>query len=267
MKISVVISAYNNWRALDWTLLGYRLQTRPPDEVIVTEDSMFEEVAEVVSKHRSDADFPILHLTQSDCGFRKCLALNRAIEQSAGDWLIFTDADCIPRADLVRVHEARARPGMFLSGGSHVNLPIAQQASMLSESALRQQTLFDKARLRAGGVAVAGWRLTPRPTLARLMDWLTPRNAFVGCNAGAWRSDLLAVRGFDETMDYGAEDLNLGVRLNNFGVRGVRARYSLAWLHLDHPRSYGQAEQVRLNKVKNARLRRSGEIYPDRSVL
>lgn len=267
MKIAVVISAYNNWQALDWTLLGYRLQSRPPDELIVTEDSAFAEVAEVVRKHQALAAFPIQHLTQADRGFRKCLALNRAIECASADWLILTDADCIPRADLVQVHERRARPGMFLAGGSHVNLPIEHQEALLSESALYEQTLFDKTRLRAQGVTVAGLRLTRRPVLARLMDGLTPRNALVGCNAGAWRSDLLAVRGFDETMDYGAEDLNLGVRLNNFGVRGVRARYSLVWLHMDHPRSYGHAEQVRLNKAKNARLRRTGEIYPDQSCL
>jgi glycosyltransferase involved in cell wall biosynthesis len=267
MKISVIISAYDNWRALDWTLLGYRLQSRLPDELIVAEDSAFAEVAQVVRRHQAATSVPILHLTQADRGFRKCLALNRAIEASSADWLIFTDADCVPRADLVRVHENRARHGMFLSCGSHVNLPLTHQQALLSEPALRDQTLFDRGHLRTQGVAVPGLRLIASPVLTRVMDWLTPRNAFVGCNAGAWRNDLLAVRGFDETMDYGAEDLNLGVRLNNFGIRGVRARYSLVWLHLDHARSYGQAEQVRRNKEKNARLRRSGEIFPERSCL
>ena len=48
MKITVVVSAYDNWRALDFTLLGFRVQTRPPDELIVAEDSEFPQVAEVV---------------------------------------------------------------------------------------------------------------------------------------------------------------------------------------------------------------------------
>lgn len=267
MKVSVVISAYNNWQALDWTLLGYRLQSHQPDELIVAEDSGFEEVAQVVRKHQALAGFPILHLTQEDRGFRKCLALNRAIAASSSDWLIFTDADCIPRADLVSVHRDRARPGMFLSGGSHVNLPVARQPALLDEALLRSGDLFDRALLRQQGVPVPGLRLTRHRTLALWLDWLTPRNAFVGCNAGAWRSDLMAVRGFDESMDYGAEDLNLGIRLNNLGVRGVRARYSLAWLHVEHARSYGHAEQIRLNKAKNSALRRNREVFPERSSL
>ena len=267
MNICVVISAYRNWHALHWTLLGYRLQQRLPDEIIVAEDSQFPEVAEVVRAHASAAPFPIRHLTQEDQGFRKCRILNQAMLASNADWLVFTDADCIPRADLLAVHEAYARPGMFLTGASHVNIPPAVQPRLLTEDNLRSQQLFDRSFLKAHGAPVPGLRLTPHRGLARLLDALTPRNVFVGCNAGAWRTDLLKVCGFDESFGYGAEDRNLGIRLNNLGVRGVRARYSLAWLHVEHGRGYVDAKRLAAQKVINARVRQSGQTLPEASLL
>ena len=267
MNITVVISAYNNWEALHWTLMGYRFQTRPPDELIVAEDGKFEEVAQVVRRHAAQADFPIRHLSQDDLGFRKCRILNQAIAAAQGDWLVFTDADCIPRADLVAVHEARARKGMFLSGASHVSLPVHLQAKLLNEDNLRSQRLFDLASLEAEGFRVPGLRLTPHRRLASLLDALTPRNVFVGCNAGAWRTDLLSVCGFDEALGYGAEDRNLGVRLNNLGVRGVRARYSLAWLHLDHHRAYANPAAIQKHKALNEVARSTRAILPNSSLL
>lgn len=267
MNIGVIISAYSNWQALHWTLLGYRLQQRLPSEIIVAEDSQFPEVAEVVRLHASAAPFPIRHLTQEDLGFRKCRILNQAIIASASDWLVFTDADCIPRADLLRVHEACARPGMFLTGASHVNLPIDAQPQLLNQSNLQTQRLFDRAFLKAHGAPVPGLRLMPHGPLARLMDALTPRNVFVGCNAGAWRADLLKVCGFDESFGYGAEDRNIGIRLNNLGIRGIRARYSLAWLHIEHARGYVDPQQIARQKAVNARVRQSGQTLPEASIL
>lgn len=57
-------------------------------------------------------------------------------------------------------------------------------------------------------------------------------------NSSAWRQDLLSVNGFEESLAYGAEDVELGIRLNNFGVEGKHLRYSAPLLHLDHARGY-----------------------------
>ncbi len=37
--------------------------------------------------------------------------MNRAIEAAEGDYLIFSDGDCIPRADYVAAHKMHAQPG------------------------------------------------------------------------------------------------------------------------------------------------------------
>ncbi|HVL57135.1 MAG TPA: glycosyltransferase [Burkholderiaceae bacterium] len=267
IRVSIVVSAYDNWHALDRTLLGYRCQREPCDELIVAEDSEFAETAEVVARHRALATFPILHLTQPDLGFRKCTILNRAIAHASGDWLVFTDADCVPRDDLVAAYRRLAAPGRFVAGGSSLSIPAPFHRERLTDAMIESQQLFDPVFLAAHGVRVPALRLTRNRLLARMLDRLTPRDTFVGCNSGAWRSDLLRVRGFDESMAYGGEDRNLGYRLNHAGVRGVRARYSIVWVHLDHARSYAHADVMRANRAHNAQVRRLRQTQPRHSAL
>lgn len=267
MKLSVVVSAYDNWRSLDATLLGYRLQTRAPDELILAEDSTFPAVAEVVARHAAQAPFPLRHLHQTDEGFRKCLVLNRAIAAAQGDALLFTDADCLPRADLLQQVERCLRPGRFVSAGSHIDLPASFHQHTLRAEMITDQRVFDPTFLAAHGVRAPRLRLLRAGWLPRLLDRLTPRDAFVGNCSAAWRADLLRVGGFDEVMGYGAEDRNLGIRLNHAGVRGLRARHSLVLLHLGHPRSYSRAAEVRANQDWNRQLAGTGQTLPRRSVL
>ncbi len=270
VKFGVVISAYNNWAALRATLRGYARQTRMPDEVWVAEDSEFPEVRQVIDEARPRMPCAIGHLTQADEGFRKCRILNRAIAGSQADYLVFTDADCVPRADVLATFARQARPGEFLSAGSHLNLPQWLHGAGLPLDSIDNQRLFSPDGLRAQGVRLPRLRLLPPDgaggALARLLDLLSPRNAFVGNLSGAWRADLLAVAGFDEAMAYGAEDRNLGIRLNHAGVRGRRLRHALVCLHLEHARSWKHDDQVRENQRWNASL--AGDVtLPRQSVL
>jgi cellulose synthase/poly-beta-1,6-N-acetylglucosamine synthase-like glycosyltransferase len=267
MKIGVIVSAYDNWRALDFTLLGFRVQTRPPAELIVAEDSEFPQVADVVARHAALARFPIRHLHHADQGFRKGLILNRAIAEATAPFLVFTDADCIPRADLLATYERTARPGRFVSAGSHVNLPESFHQQRLTAAMVGDQRVFDRDFLALQGVLTPWSRLLKPGPLPALLDTLTPRNAFVGNNSGAYRVDLLRVAGFDEAMGYGAEDSNLGIRLNHANVYGFRARHTLVSLHLDHPRSYRHEDQVRANQAWNRQLAKTATTLPRQSVL
>ena len=270
VKIGVVISAYNNWEALCSTLRGYARQSRAPDEVWVAEDSEFPQVAQVVALAQTWLPCTLGHLPQADQGFRKCLALNRAVAASRADYLVFTDADCVPRADVLATLAAKARPGEFLSAGSHLNLPERLHAQGLHPDWIDDQRLFSRPWLQAQGVSLSVLRLLPPSgagrLLAQVLDRLSPRNAFVGNLSGAWRSDLLKVAGFDEAMAYGAEDRNLGIRLNHAGVRGRRLRHTLVSLHLEHARSWKHDEQVRENQRWNASLP-THVTLPRRSVL
>jgi glycosyltransferase involved in cell wall biosynthesis len=53
----------------------------------------------VVNSLRAQIDIPIQHVWQEDDGFQKCRVMNKAIVASRGEYLIFTDGDCIPHPD------------------------------------------------------------------------------------------------------------------------------------------------------------------------
>jgi hypothetical protein len=63
-------------------------------------------------------------------------------------------------------------------------------------------------------------------------------------------------------MAYGGEDLNIGLRLNNIGVRGVRARHSIVSLHLDHGRGYYDAALHQANQDWNKEVRSRRHVFP-----
>ena len=57
-------------------------------------------------------------------------------------------------------------------------------------------------------------------------------------------NDILNVNGFDERMQYGGEDRELGERMLNLGIRSKQLRYSAVCLHLDHTRGYVKQEMI-----------------------
>lgn len=69
------------------------------------------------------------------------------------------------------------------------------------------------------------------------------------------RADALKVNGFDEAILYGGGDKEFGIRLANAGVRGRHLRYTAPLVHLDHPRGYKNAEEIRRHKAMIARTR------------
>ncbi|MES2299494.1 MAG: glycosyltransferase [Pseudomonadota bacterium] len=265
MKITVIISAHAKGRELACVLAGYAAQTRLADEIIVAQDGTDPSIRVAL------AAFPSLgvqHLMQEHRGFGKYRAVNRAILVARGELLLFTDGDCVPRDDYIDNYARLARRGSFLAGGSHISIPEPYHQQHDLREAIRAQSLFDYQHLRAiPGFRKSRSRLTRHRLLARCLDLLTQRNAFSGANTCAWRSDVLAVGGFDESMAYGGGDINLGLRLNNAGVRGLRARHSLVSLHLDHTRSYYCAQQERANHAWNREVRFYGHTLPRASHI
>lgn len=269
MKISVIISAHRKGRELHGVLTGYALQTRRPDQIIIAQDGNDPVIAEAIAAvRRQGCNLPLLHQTQEQRGFGKFRAVNRAILAAQGDLLLFTDGDCIPRNDYVANYLRLMKRGIFLAGGSHISIPEDYHRQQDLLPALYDQSLFDYRHLRAiPGFRKSSTRLTRNRLLARTLDWLTPRNAFSGSNSCAFRDDVLAVGGFDEAMGYGGGDLNLGLRLNHIGVRGVRARHTLVSLHLDHGRSYYCAERERANHEWNRAVRQARMVLPRESQI
>jgi glycosyltransferase involved in cell wall biosynthesis len=250
MRLSVIVSTYNKPHSLERVLWGYAVQTDRDFELVVADDGSGPETAELIGRVRAESKMDIVHVWHEDRGFRKTEILNRAIVASRGDYLLFTDGDCIPRRDVVEVHRALARPGRYLAGG-YLKLP----AGVSERIGVEDVTSGRVSELR--WLWARGWRpgrralrLVRSPKLAALFDRITPTAAhFHGNNASTWRDAILRVNGFEGKMGYGGLDRALGYRLENAGVRGMQIRHRAVALHLHHDRPYRRPEVVSANRA------------------
>lgn len=259
MRASVVVSTYNQPRALELSLAGLLAQSCRDFEIVVADDGSGDETRAVVERARG-GDLPVVHVWHPDEGFRKTEILNRAVVAASADYLVFTDGDCIPRADWVATHLRLARPGAFLSGG-YLKLP-ADVSARITAADVRAGHATDLAWLRAHGWRPRrhALRLLTGDVVPTLLDRVTTTGAtWNGHNASTWKEAIVAANGFDLDMTYGGEDRALGERLVNAGLRGVQIRHRAPVVHLDHPRPYMSAEGIRRNREVRARIRRNRE--------
>lgn len=249
MRLSVVVTTYNQPAWLEKVLWGFESQSFRDFELLVADDGSDQPTRDLLDALRPRLGFPVRHVWHAHEGFRKCTILNAAIAAAQAEYLFFTDGDCIPRPDVLAVHARHARRGSFLSGG-YLKLPMATSELITREDILDGRAT-DLGWLRANGTRVdrRSLRLAWGPRLAAFLDLVTPTGAtFNGHNASVWRDDLIRVNGFDERLEYGGLDRELGERLENAGVRGVQIRHRALVVHLDHPRGYRREEALKRNR-------------------
>ncbi|HET6764934.1 MAG TPA: glycosyltransferase [Longimicrobiaceae bacterium] len=261
MHLSVIVSTYNQPAFLERVLWGYAVQTRGDFELLVADDGSGPETRALIDRLRVETGREIRHVWHEDRGFRKSEIMNRAILASSGDYLLFTDGDSIPRADLVDVHITLAKPGHYLAGGY---LKLSAQASdRVTVEAVRDGRATDLRWLRAQGWRPGhrALRMVRSRAAAALLDRLTPTAPlFAGNNASTWREAIFAVNGFDQAMGYGGLDRAVGYRLRNLGIRPRQVRHRAICVHLHHERPYRRPEVVRANKELLERIRRTGDV-------
>jgi len=260
VRPSVILTTYEQPAALALVLWGYACQTFADFEIVVADDGSGPETGRVIDRVREATSLDVRRVWHEDRGFRKTAILNRAIVASDGDYLIFSDGDCVPREDFVAVHVREAHPSTFLSGG-YLKLP-REFSERLTPEDVRSGRAF-----RCSWLAAKGWRsgrrrlrLTRSANLGSLLDCVTPtRPTWNGHNASTWKSAIMAVNGFDMDMGYGGLDRALGEHLVNLGVSGRQIRHRAPCLHLWHPRSYRSPEVLAVHRAIRDRIRVNAE--------
>ena len=249
IRISVIISTYNSPLWLEKVLWGFECQTYQNFEVIIADDGSGETTEKLISQFKNSKTMDIIHVWHEDTGFQKCQILNKALLVTTSDYLIFTDGDCIPRKDFIEQHIARAQKGFFLSGGA-VRLPMETSKSIKRENIISGDA-FNLYWLIKHGLPkkyLKNLKLISGSHITNLLNKLTPSSAtWNGGNSSGWKEDLIAINGFDERMEYGGEDRELGERLFNKGLKAKQIRYSAICIHLDHQRSYKTNEALEKN--------------------
>lgn len=244
MKISLIISTYNQPLALEKVFAGLLLQSEWPDEILIADDGSTQTTRDVINAFQNTASVPVHHCWHPDNGFLKTTILNQAVARAQGDYLVFLDGDCVPHRHFLADHRALAERGFWVQGRRcFVREPFV--------------THFIPGKTRVWWWALRGRVSRPHKSF-RLPFPLIFRNqkqrGIIGCNMAFWHDDVIAVNGFDESYQgrgMGA-DSDLGSRVYNLG-RPRKFVYGRALVfHLDHmimPRPHFAANHARLQNV------------------
>ncbi|HWW02245.1 MAG TPA: glycosyltransferase family 2 protein [Candidatus Acidoferrum sp.] len=247
-RLSLVISTFNQPAPLAKVLAGFQLQVHWPDEILIADDGSEDPTRDLLAGFAARSPVPVQHVWHEHKGFRKTVVLNQSVLAATGDYLVFTDGDCVPHPKFIADHAELAERGFWIQG----------RRCFVREEFVRQ---FEPGRT-PGWL----WMLTGRITgSAKGVRWPLPiirrdvkQRGIIGCNMAFWREDLLAVNGFDE--DYSGwgvgEDSDIGTRLYHLGRRRKFVYGRAITFHLNHPqlpRNHHAASLARLAETISSR--------------
>jgi glycosyltransferase involved in cell wall biosynthesis len=226
-SISLVISTYNQPAALAKAFGGVRRQTQPPAEILIADDGSDEPTRALIRNFSESSPVPVKHVWQPHDGFRKTVILNQTVAAAWGEYMIFTDGDCVPHPRFVADHAELAEKGFWVQGRRCF---VRQRFVPAFEAELMPALAWMLTGKITGAAKGVRW---PWPIIRR--D--TRQRGIIGCNMAFWRADIVAVNGFDE--DYTGwgtgEDSDIGTRLYHLG-RPRKFVYGRAiTFHLNHP--------------------------------
>jgi glycosyltransferase involved in cell wall biosynthesis len=245
-QASLIISVYQNANYLNCILNALQHQTFKSFELIVSEDGQDELIQKVLEPYL-DSNRNILHLTQPDHGFRKNRALNRAINASTTDCLIFIDGDCVPHSRFIESHVRHSNTTQINAGrrvelGPRFSQRLVQVPSLVNKlsnpclySFMLPRFFLDQIKNPESGY------------YSKFVHHFARQRplSLVGCNFSTSRKALFEINGFNE--DYEApgigEDTDMEWRFLRAGYRVSNIKFLTPLFHLWHPRSYSFSEQ------------------------
>ena len=235
MKLSLLISTYNWPEALELVLLSAIRQSSLPDEILIADDGSDESTRELIDSMRTKTDVPIRHIWHEDTGYRKTTIVNKALEESSGEYIVQVDGDVILHPHFIRDHRAFAAPSRFIRG-YRLHLREAQSRQVLEEK------IIDFPLLQHCHTVV--YKALRFPLLSWIFrrDRLDCRRVY-GCNISFWRADAFKVNGYNnDFFGWGNDDQEFAARLAHMGVKRRKVRFALKQHHIYHPESSREME-------------------------
>jgi glycosyltransferase involved in cell wall biosynthesis len=264
--ISVIVTTYNWPEALKLSLDSLYAQTDRNFEIIIADDGSRPENLEKAWRYCKEAPIPVDYIHHEDKGFRAGTIRNKAAALSRGDYFIFVDGDCLFKPDFISKHRQLAEAGHFVPG-NRILLSQAYTGEVLSKQLplyLRRWPYFCLLRLQGKINRVSALLQLPLGPL-RLLQARKWEKAMT-CNLAVWRSDFIAVNGFDELFEgWGYEDSDLVIRLIHAGVRRKEGRFAAPVLHLWHPQHDKSRQDINYQRLME-RLARQEFTVAERGV-
>jgi glycosyltransferase involved in cell wall biosynthesis len=236
-RLTVILATFEAPEVLETTLRAFSEQDGGSDfEIVVADDGSGDSIATVVEAWRGRLD--VRHVWQPDEGFRKARALDLAALSATGEYLVFLDADCVPRSGLIESIRRAGLPGWFLTT-KRIELSQRFTAQVLRERrpiwrwSAGQWLLRAPREIGRAGYLVPG-RDRRRPWRPRQPDFVPPYVAY--CMFGMERKEFVRVNGYDArcTRSDDGEDQDLAIRLRRSGLRCGWPGPGATVLHLWH---------------------------------
>lgn len=259
-NVSVIISVYNKIKELELILYALSVQSLKDFEVIIAEDGNNSEMAEFINVWKNKNLFPVKHITQEDKGFRKNKILNEAIRNSASDYLIFTDGDCIPHSDFIKAHFENREENTVLCG-RRVNLTDKISKNISKEIVLNHE--YEKLKLSeiiysSLNRKNSGYNFNIEEAFIfknkRLRKIFTNEDEHIlGCNFSIHKILLEKINGFDENYEGPGlgEDSDIEFRLRLTGAKFKSVRNLAVLYHLYHCKTIEEPKNMKyFNEMK-----------------
>ena len=200
---SVVVPTYNRREMLSRCLRSLIGQTADPAayELVVVDDGSTDGTPEVMREFILKSPCAVNYLRQENAG--RSRARNNGVLAARGRYVIFVDSDVVVKTGFIAAHlAAHAEPGRVVQGRkiitSNYDDPTSEPVKVTDYS----RAFFDTA------------------------------------NVSVEREKLIEAGLFDEDfVEYGWEDLELGLRLRRLGLKGYRSAEACGY-HLEPPLDY-----------------------------
>lgn len=206
--VSIIIPTFNRLQTLLATIESIRRQKPADYEIIVVDDcSTDSTAAEIRARYGSS-----VKLVSTDRRLGPSYARNTGLSKASGEYVWFLDSDVVlPDESLMQrmVSTFESDPGIGSLGGEIV--------------------VHEDTPERAYGRRIR-WNATNERVTAYKGSCLVECDYLATCNCFTRRKYVTELNGFDERFVFGAEDMDLGLRLRQKGLRNY-VNHALAVLH------------------------------------
>lgn len=249
MKFTVITSVYNQAKYLNLIFDAMKKQTFKDWELIIADDGSSDNpetfVEEYASKYKIKGK--VKFVSQAKKGMRLARIINKAIDESEGDYIVTVMGDSIPDEKLLEEYDKVVEKGVVATGLR----VFVKNPRPLKKIKLKDNFLEEDWRIKQGyheiGMIDKPWRM------------------FTGNNMCISKYDydrILKERGHywnEEYVGYGLEDWELAMDLFELGCEFVPVPEALVY-HISH----AKAEESETNQLNH--FKRAKELYEKRGI-
>jgi len=227
MKVSLIITTFNRFDALELVLKSAEFQTIPPLEIIIADDGSNKTSVKKLDNFIKFSDSNIIHSWQENLGFRLARSRNKAISIASGEYIIIVDGDMILHPNFIADHINHARRHQYVQG-SRVLLTESKSSQVINNKDIFISFFSRGISNRKNAIR--------SKLLSKIFSKKSKSMTSIrGCNMGFFKTDCEKINGFNNKFEgWGREDSEFVVRFLNAGFIKKNLKFSAVQYHLWH---------------------------------